>query len=154
LHRFDDPDRAFGVCYLAESLAGAFVETFLREGARRVISTRTRSQYARSTFTLSRTARLVDLHGAGLRRLGFTASLFASKDYRTSQALSAAVFSHPNAVDGVRYRCRHDPDCLAVALFERAHGLPGVWDHPIPMIDLAAEIGAVLDRYEAALVDD
>lgn len=154
LHRFDDPERGFGVCYLAESLAGAFVETFLREGAGRVVSTRTLAQYARSTFRLSRTARLVDLHGAGLRRLGHTASLFASEDYQTSQMLSAAIFSHPSAVDGVRYRCRHDPDCLAVALFERAHGLPGVWDRPIPMAALADEVGAVLDRYEAALVDD
>ena len=35
LHRFDDPERGFGICYLAESLSGAFVETFLQEGAGR-----------------------------------------------------------------------------------------------------------------------
>lgn len=40
-------------------------------------------------------------------------------DYTESQAWSRAFFEHPDNVDGVLYRARHDQDQRSIGLFER-----------------------------------
>jgi len=63
--------------------------------------------------------RVVRSHGAGLARLGTTAEL-TSGSQDAARVWSRALWSHPSAPDGVEYRCRHDDDELAVALYDRA----------------------------------
>jgi hypothetical protein len=44
-------------------------------------------------------------------------------DYAVSRAWAAALHEHPDWVDGIRYRARHDDDGFAIALFNRVDGL-------------------------------
>ncbi|PLS84238.1 MAG: hypothetical protein CYG60_18990 [Actinobacteria bacterium] len=64
--------------------------------------------------------RLVDLTGSGLARIGATSEIF-SGDY--AQEWSRALHGHPKKPDGLRYRLKHDPDRIGVAIFGRAEGL-------------------------------
>ncbi len=63
--------------------------------------------------------RLVDLQGEGLARLGGDSRLI-SGSYETAQRWSRALWIHPARPDGIRYRSRHDPSRISIAVFDRA----------------------------------
>ena len=148
-NRFDDPDKRYGVCYAARSLQGAFAETCLREvGARLVPLTRLAGRSA-TTLTAGSVLRLVELHGTGLARLGATAAV-SSGTYDVAQPWSRALYTHPDAVDGIVYRSNHDNSELCVALFDRCQaGLAEGARHEL-LADRAA-LGRVLDAYKVGL---
>jgi hypothetical protein len=153
--RFDGPGGRYGVLYAAEDLDGAFVETFLRmPGQRGVVSRGDLALRAVSSLGARRPLRLVDLTGPHLARLRVDASLFTSTDYARTQAWSEAFWRHPDAPDGLRYRSRHDPARLAVALFDRAESALRERAVANPLTDpaFAGRLAEVLDRYGAALV--
>ncbi|MBI4492531.1 MAG: RES domain-containing protein [Chloroflexi bacterium] len=79
-HRFDDPRQRFGVLYAAETIEGAFIETFGRNpGVNLVLE----SQLAARTLALitpSRALKLVDLTGPGLAMVGATESAASGSD--------------------------------------------------------------------------
>ena len=66
-----------------------------------------------------RLLRLVDLSGKGLALVGADARLCMGDDYKISQDWSLALWRHPQRLDGILYRTRHDPDKKAAALFDR-----------------------------------
>jgi hypothetical protein len=69
-----------------------------------------------------RLLRLVDLAGGGLARLGATAAIFTD-DYAKAQEWSRALHDHPSGPDGLRYRLKHDPSRVGVAIFDRVGAL-------------------------------
>ena len=113
--RFDDPSKKFGVLYLGVSARAAFVEVLGQELGLASEDLRARVM---STLVAAAPARLVDLTGAHLPRLGLDARVFAAS-HAAAQRWSQAFHVHPSQPDGLLYRCRHDPSELAVALFDR-----------------------------------
>lgn len=124
-HRYDAPDSSYGVCYLAHSPAGAFVEAFLRDpetagsGVRILAASELETREIVRVHVI-RSLKVARLRGPGLSWRGTTASISSSPLYRDSQKLSAAIHCEREEPAGIEYRCRHDNDELAVALFDRA----------------------------------
>lgn len=122
-NRFDAPDRKeFGVLYMAETLDGALIETLQLTRDREF-------PYVTSNFlrircfcqiVSAKELRLVNLtSGASMVWLGVNGSL-NSGNRGAAQRWSQAIFRHPNKPDGILYVPRHDPQQVAVALFDRA----------------------------------
>jgi RES domain len=120
IHRFDDPDGRFRVCYLATTVEVCFAETFLRNPPVRILSLEDLGRRSIATVEVRRELRLVPIQGPGLVRLGVTAELASGGDYGYSQLWSRALWEHPNKPDGILYRSRHDDSALCAAVFNRA----------------------------------
>jgi hypothetical protein len=124
LYRFDAPQHEYGgVLSMAEHIAGAFVETFGDEwdvqARYNVLAAARLASRCISTLRLTRPSTVCDLTGAGRAQIGADGRLTAG-DRRVAQQWSHVIWRHPAAVDGIRYRVRHDPSEIAVALFDRA----------------------------------
>jgi hypothetical protein len=120
IHRFDDPDGRFRVCYLATTVEVCFAETFLRNPPVRILSLGDLEGRSIATVEVRRELRLVPIHGPGLVRLGVTTELASGSDYGDSQRWSRALWEHSDKPDGILYRSRHDDSALCVAVFNRA----------------------------------
>jgi hypothetical protein len=84
--RFNSPDASYGVIYTAETIRGAFAETFLRTPGRSLLPVDFVRSKARVTLTTSRLLRLVKLSGVGLGKIGATAEVAHSGlDYGVAQ---------------------------------------------------------------------
>jgi hypothetical protein len=148
-NRFDDPKRAYAVCYVALTFEGAFAETCLRAvGAQFVAST---FLGARSLTTLEAMAplRLVTVHGAGLARMGAT-SLVTGGPHTLAQLWSRAIHDHPAAPHGLLYRANHDNGEICAALFDRCDE----WLERRQTQELFADrarLTALLERYKVGL---
>jgi hypothetical protein len=120
--RFDDPQGEFKVCYLGLEPEAALVETLLREPwHRRALSwSRDIEGQRLAEFNVTAALRLVDFGGPGLRALGTTLEVLGTRDYALPRVWSRALWSHPDAPDGIVYPCRHDNRASALALFDRA----------------------------------
>lgn len=117
--RLNAPDGSYGVLYAAETLAGAFAETFMRVPGRTLIPTDLLAAKAYVQLRVARPLTLVKFSGPGLGRLGATADVVhGGKPYRTPQAWSKALRSHPVNADGISYTARHDDEAVCYALFE------------------------------------
>jgi len=149
--RFDDPAGRFGVLYAGRDVAAAFAETFVRIARAHVLPEREVAVRRLSVLTVTRTLRLVSLHGPGLAALGLDARI-ASGDHGVARVWSAALFAHPSAPDGLCWRCRHDDAALAVALFRRGDA-PAVraTGKPRDLMVEPAVLGPLLARYRLAL---
>jgi hypothetical protein len=120
LNRFDDSEGKFQVCYLAVSAEVAFAERFLRNPPVRIVSLRDLEERSLTAIRAKAELRLVRMHGPGLSQLGVTAEVSTGADYRVSQALSRALWEHPDEPHGILYRPRHDDSALCAAIFNRA----------------------------------
>ena len=120
-NRFDAPDGEYGVLYLGDSLHCCFVETYGRSdrGDRRIVTRQELTRRNLATVELSRALRVVDLTGAGLARIDADNRL-GTGDYQAARRWSQALWAHPEHPDGLRYRSRHDPARVCLAVFERA----------------------------------
>jgi hypothetical protein len=150
-NRFDDPRQECGVLYVAETLDGAFIETFGRNPGLNTVSERQLRQRSLSRIECTRPLALVDLTGPGLARIGATAALLAGRHDR-AQIWSRALWSHPAAPDGLLYRPRHDPSCICVAVFDRAE--PAIRSRALGDLLAPAHgalLGATLRRYDFSL---
>ncbi len=117
-NRFDAPDRSYGVLYAGARRDGAFAEAVGRKpGSFR--SNDELSALAVTTLALSRDLRLVDLHGGdAVGALGATGVIGVGPQ-SLARRWSNAIHAHPEEPDGIEYRCRHNSDEVAVALFDR-----------------------------------
>jgi RES domain len=120
IHRFDDPEGQFGVCYFGTNPAVCFAETFLRNPPVRILALDDLADRSISTVELRRALRLVSIYGSGLARLGVTTELASGSNYAASQQWSRALQEHKDNPDGILYRARHDDSALCVALYDRA----------------------------------
>jgi hypothetical protein len=156
--RFDDPERAdaaaaaattFGVCYLGLGAEGAFAESFLRRPGARLVSRATFDARALTEVAATHALRLVAFHGPGLALLGTTAAV-AHGPHAVARRWARALWAHPERPDGIAYRCRHDDDERAVALFDRAAGALAI-SATRGVRDDRGWFGRTLDRYGLAL---
>jgi hypothetical protein len=120
VHRFDDPDGEFRVCYLGNSIEACFAGTFLRNPPVRLLTLSDLMTRLVATVELHRELRLVALYGPGLARIGVTAEITSGAAYDHSQAWSRWIWEHADAPDGIAYHSRHDDSALCIALFDRA----------------------------------
>jgi hypothetical protein len=150
LGRFDSASGDFGVLYAAESLAGAFAETVLRNPARRLIGMAEIESRSLAVIGTERVVKLVDLRGEGLQQLGLDGTIFTGP-YENCGLWSDALYHHPDTPDGLLYRSRHDPDQTCVALFEREDLSLTLARESVPLIKLLADIGELLRHYGKAL---
>lgn len=121
--RYDDPERRYGVLYVAAGLEGAFVEGCLHDAtvgtSTPLLSERFLEQRCVAKIRFAGRLRLVDLTGPGLAAIGADARLCVG-DYRIAQLWSRAIWRHPQQPDGVLYLSRHNPKILCAAVFDRA----------------------------------
>ncbi|MGJ3262933.1 MAG: RES family NAD+ phosphorylase [Salinarimonas sp.] len=118
--RLNAPDGSYGVLYAAQSIRGAFAETFLRVPGRRLLPRDLLEAKAYVRLRLERPARLAVLHGPGLARAGATAEVtHGGRPYTVPQAWSRALRHLPVRLDGIVYRARHDDGEICYALFGR-----------------------------------
>jgi hypothetical protein len=153
LFRFDAPAGEFGALYLAGDPQGAFVETFGRlETGGSLVTTAALARRCLTRVTSQRPLQVVDLTGAGLRRIGADNRL-STGDYQIAQRWALRLWQHPEQPDGVQYRSRHDPSRKCLALFDRvcavllAERLGSLLE--IPLVPLLAEI---LETYQYGLI--
>ena len=118
INRFDAPDRSYGVLYAAVTRDGAFAEAIGRK-PRTFRSDTELAELVITTLMLARDLRLVDLHGGeAIGALGAT-GVVGVGPHSLARRWSKVLHEHPDRPDGVEYRCRHNSDELAVALFHR-----------------------------------
>jgi hypothetical protein len=148
--RFDSATGGFGVLYGAETFAGAFIETVLRNPARRLVGMAEIESRSVTVIRTSRTMRFVDLRGDGLQQPGLDASI-STGPYENCGLWSDALFQHPARPDGILYRSRHDPGHTCIALFQRLRlGLTLASDS-VRLTRMLSDIGELLRRYGKAL---
>lgn len=117
--RLNAPDESYGVLYAAETLRGAFAETFLRTPGRTLLAVDLVASKAVVRLRVTRPLTLLKLAGPGLARVGATAQVVhGGKPYGSPQAWSAAIKTLPVGYDGIAYTARHDDEVLCYALFE------------------------------------
>ncbi len=117
-NRFDSVDRSFGVLYVAETRDGAFAESVGRK-PRTFRSDDELATLRLTNLVLQRELRLVDLHGgAAVGAIGATGVVGVGPQ-NLARRWSQALHGHLEAPDGIEYRCRHNSDELAIALFNR-----------------------------------
>jgi hypothetical protein len=153
VYRFDAPNHEYGVLYMGGHIDGAFVETFgdvwEAQGRSNIVSAARLASRCVSTIRLVRPVLVCDLSGEGLAQIGADGRL-TSGDRLVAQQWSLAIWRHAAAVDGIRYRVRHDQSEIGVALFDRAADAVavdpsgGLADHP--------SLQAMLTRYNVALI--
>ncbi len=154
LNRFDAPGGEYGACYLASDPACAFVETYGWTTGVRLVSLAELKSRSLARVEALRPLRMVDLTGPGLARLGADERL-AAGEHAVASRWALAFWRQPSRVDGLRYRARHDPSIIAVAVFDRARDALsatslGSLADPVNL-DLLVE---VLATYDVGLVGD
>lgn len=147
-NRFDSP--GFGTLYLGRQIHGSFVEVFCRKPLNRITQAHLQ-QYRVAEFSSTRGLKLVDLAGKGLVKMGLDARL-ATGSHRLAQEWAAAFQDHPDQVDGILYRSRHDPKQQLAALFARAQPILTVTRCGPLQEYLGDDFFALLDQYEIALL--
>jgi hypothetical protein len=124
LHRFDAPDRSFGVCYMGTTLECCFLEVLTQTrgapGQPWVVAEADLRLFYAAIVTVERPLELAHLADAGLGTLGIDQRHTGGDDYDLSQRWSAAIHAHGGGVDGIFYASRHHNGLYSVALFERA----------------------------------
>lgn len=126
-----DPTTGIGTLCVAASLAGAMMEVFDDHWGPVASIGRSVTEQQLSQTWITRVSlpnvNLFDATGANLSKIGTDAQLLTGK-YTTTRKWTKRVMEHPQQVDGVLYRSRHDLDRLNVALFQRAAFLPATLD--------------------------
>ena len=121
LGRFNAPDASYGVLYGAETINGAFCETFLRVPGKTLIDPELLQRKAYVRLVTRRELTFIVLAGPGLARVGATAEIpHGGLPYDAPQKWSQALHRHIVNADGIAYRCRHDDSEIGYALFDRS----------------------------------
>lgn len=117
-NRFDAPDRSYGVLYAAAHRDGAFAESVGRiPGTFRTDNEL--SMLAVTNLDSTKALRLVNLHGGEAVGAFGATGVVGVGPQSLARRWAKALHAHPEAPDGIEYRCRHNSDELAVALFDR-----------------------------------
>ena len=152
IHRFDDPDGRFRVCYFGTTLEVCFAETFLRNPPVRILALDDLAGRSIATVEVRRELRLVPVHGPSLARLGVTAELASGSDYAASRLWSRALWEHTDQPDGILYRPRHDDSALCVAVYDHAKDwLAVIRDHSLA--EDSQQMARLLRRYGLGLTN-
>jgi RES domain len=151
--RFDAPNKAYRVMYVALQPHGAFIETFGSQTGIRVISETELSLRSMSRLATRQQLRLIDLTGAGLAKLGADNRL-CTGDHRLAQQWAFELWQHPIQADGINYRARHDPSQHCAAIFDRASELWSIQDTwQCNSRAFSATLANILDTYDFGLIN-
>jgi RES domain len=116
--RFDSPAQGYGILYVGADIYASWIECYGRtHGARGVseLGLRQRDLYA---IDSNRPLVFADLTGSSLVKMGADARL-SSGAYTVARQWAQAIYDHPQRVDGVRYRSRHDDARYCYGIFDR-----------------------------------
>ncbi len=120
-NRWDAPRGEYGVCYVAESPEGAFVETCVRDDrprGSRYLSQQFLQERRMMKLSFLRPLSLVDLTGPGLSLLDADGRLTVGS-YKICQRWSHAFWRHTDRPDGICYFSRFNSSLRCIALFDR-----------------------------------
>jgi hypothetical protein len=116
--RFDSPAQGYGILYVGADVYASWIECYGRtHGAKGVseLGLRLRDLYA---IDSRRPLIFADLTGSGLVKMGADARL-SSGAYTVARQWAQAIYEHPQSVDGIRYRSRHDDERYCDGIFDR-----------------------------------
>jgi hypothetical protein len=128
--RFDSTGGVGALC-IGDTLAGAMMEVFddhwgpVGSPGRSVTDMQLHGTWV--TRISLPIVNLLDATGPNLSKIGTDAQLLTGK-YTTTRKWAARMMAHPDQIDGVLYRSRHDLSRVNVALFQRASFLPPLLD--------------------------
>ncbi|MGI9090144.1 MAG: RES family NAD+ phosphorylase [Gemmatimonadaceae bacterium] len=146
INRFDAPAGEYRIGYFGMSRDGAFAEVFLRVPPVEIVAMDEIALRRITSIEITRPVRLAQLHGAGLARLGITASATTGADYAHARHLALELWSQASPPDGVLYRARHDDEHVSVALFHTAESSLRVGS-PRPLTDDRGWLADLAVRY-------
>ncbi len=154
-NRFDDSNGSFGVLYAGISREAAVVETVLRVPHGGVVTTAQLEGRSMARIEFSSPLRVVALHGAEIGALHLDTRICSTEDYGICQRWSRAIHNHAVQPDGIIYQSRHNSDLLCLALFDRVATKLAAHPQFATLLDngFRAELVAILDRYNIALID-
>lgn len=119
--RLNAPGGEYGVLYVAQAVEGAFAESFLRNPGNTLLASDFLAAKAYAQMGWKRPLRFAQFYGPGLAIMGATAEIsHGPLPYSASHRWSQAIHDHPDIVDGIAYRSRHDDDQICYAVFDRA----------------------------------
>lgn len=116
--RFDSPAQGYGILYVGADVYASWIECYGRtHGAKGVseLGLRQRDLYAIDSH---RPLVFADLTGSGLVKMGADARL-SSGAYTVARQWAQATYKHPQRVDGIRCRSRHDDERYCYGIFDR-----------------------------------
>ena len=154
-YRFDAPSGEYRVCYAAQRLEGAFVESILHGCAKTTILARAFvEERSYCHLKVGRDLRLAKLYDDGLLFHCTDAAISACDDYAEPRRVALALFTEAaTPLDGIAYRSRHNNGELCFALFSRVDpsdlpeaGSPSRFDMNQAIVDqLALKYGMAFD---------
>jgi RES domain len=116
--RFDSPAQGYGILYVGADVYASWIECYGRSHGAKGVSEVVLRQ--RNLFAIESNRELVfaDLTGNGLVKIGADARL-SSGSYVAAREWAQAIYDHPQVVDGIRYRSRHDDERYCYGIFDR-----------------------------------
>jgi hypothetical protein len=116
--RFDSPAQGYGILYVGADIHASWIECYGRSHGAKGVSELALKQ--RNLYTIDSSHPLVfaDLTGASLVKIGADARL-SSGAYTVARIWAQAIYEHPQEVDGIRYRSRHDDERYCYGIFDR-----------------------------------
>jgi hypothetical protein len=148
-YRFDSLSGTFGVFYVGLGVAGALVETLLRNPARKMVDYTDIDSRALTLVHSDRDLKLVRLHGNGLQQIGCDNAI-STGPYDPCGAWSDALRAHRSKPDGIAYQSRHDPGEICLALFERSD-LALISDKTTELRDMLSTVANMLSSYAKSI---
>jgi hypothetical protein len=116
--RFDSPGQGYGILYVGEDVYASWIECYGRSHGPRGVSEMALKQQDLYEIESQRPLVFADVTGSGLVKLGADSRL-SSGAYATARQWAQAIHDHPQKVDGIRYRSRHDDARYCYGIFDR-----------------------------------
>jgi RES domain len=116
--RFDSPGQGYGILYVGEDVYASWIECYGRSHGARGVSEMALKQRDLYEIESQRPLVFADVTGSSLVKLGADSRL-SSGAYATARQWAQAIHDHPQKVDGIRYRSRHDDACYCYGIFDR-----------------------------------
>jgi hypothetical protein len=116
--RFDSPGQGYGILYVGEDVYASWIECYGRSHGAKGVSEMVLKQRDLYEIESQRPLVFADVTGSGLVKLGADARL-SSGAYATARQWAQAIHDHPQKVDGIRYRSRHDDARYCYGIFDR-----------------------------------
>lgn len=152
--RFDGPKQGYGIMYVGDDQFGTWVECYARvlgDKNFRGVSKKDIQERDLYIVTSNRPLILADLTGSSLTKIGVDARI-SSGSYPMSRKWARAIYLHPQKLDGIRYRSRHDDNRYLYGLFDQCEpylteqNLGNLYDHNPHLL------ASILDFYQYGLL--
>jgi hypothetical protein len=116
--RFDGPAQGYGILYVGADVHASWIECYGRTLGEKGVSENTLRQRNLYAIDSQRSLIFADVTGSGLAKMGADARL-SSGLYHVARQWAQAIHDHPQKVDGIRYRSRHDDERYCYGIFDR-----------------------------------